>query len=978
MKRFALSLSPLLLLLLLAPSVALAQGSRTGRIEGTIYDNEGNPLAGASVTVNSPTQIGGDKTDKTDDEGAFRFLGLTPGVFVVTVRAKGFIGAKRKGVRVWVSQTVTLDILLERDKTKPLPPASMPTSQPTSMSASQPTSQRVIRRVRRRRRPRGETYVIKAARPVIDVTRAQTGETLSNEFMENMPVLGRSYQGVVGASGNVTQNRNPSGAGAGNPAISGGAYFQNRYMIDGVDTTDPVTNTFSTNFNFDAMSDINVITGGKGPEFSDTPGGLINVVTRSGSNKLKLDSSIYYQNDALVIKRPEESGLNFTNLDFNLNIGGPIIKNKLWYFISTELNYNVSTLPPDRDGILPNHPSRKYFGVKALAKLTWQATNDHKFSLLFQTDPASISNTGQLITIEPDAETHQDQFGVIVSGIWDWRVSSKLFLKTQVSFKWNGLRVYPQSGNEDVSRISDTATAVASRNASTVTKDDRYRLTVGSSANYFVNKLAGNHELRGGFRFDHVQNPSEFQYTGNQVFQTRFGQPFALSRYFLDFDETSACDPTSPQYDAAKCRQGKLATSTSGNKLILFLQDTWRLPKLKRLRLIPGVALHAANSVNPDGRTVTSFLTATAHLNFALDVFGDGKTVLRGGYNQYVDMGFLSIPRFIGRAQIEQTCNWDPETRTYSLNCRVGGQIRTVGVPRPQFDADGNLSQDARFNPGALSPPRTHELVLGVAREWFDGFATGVDFQFRHFVNQWEDLETNVIWNEAGDNSQGFKSGKSEFIFDLETPDQAQRKYISLSFFARRFVGNWQLTASYTWSKSFGTVSEGFATTYLDRPRQSPFFDGPLPDDRRHVIKVTGFWRWKKIFTIGGNLWIGSGTPYDRLYFNSFFNDYADRRAVRGTDPRSLSTTADDVTLRTPWRLALNLKFVWRMTHLTKKLIGEAHKLELIGEIFNVFNLRTATRYEERNLEPGAPTQFGEIIDRQDPFRVRFGLRYRY
>jgi len=53
----------------------------------------------------------------------------------------------------------------------------------------------------------------------------------------------------------------------------------------------------------------------------------------------------------------------------------------------------------------------------------------------------------------------------------------------------------------------------------------------------------------------------------------------------------SACDPTSPQYDAVKCRQGKLETSTKGNKLILFLQDTWRLPKFKRLRLIPGVAL---------------------------------------------------------------------------------------------------------------------------------------------------------------------------------------------------------------------------------------------------------------------------------------------------------------------------------------------------------------------------------------------------
>jgi len=78
--------------------------------------------------------------------------------------------------------------------------------------------------------------------------------------------------------------------------------------------------------------------------------------------------------------------------------------------------------------------------------------------------------------------------------------------------------------------------------------------------------------------------------------------------------------------------------------------------------------------------------------------------------NQYVDMGFLSIPGFIGSAQISRTCNWDPETRTYSLNCRVGGQIRTVGVPRPEFDADGNLPEDKRFNADALSPPRTKNI----------------------------------------------------------------------------------------------------------------------------------------------------------------------------------------------------------------------------------------------------------------------------
>jgi len=144
------------------------------------------------------------------------------------------------------------------------------------------------------------------------------------------------------------------------------------------------------------------------------------------------------------------------------------------------------------------------------------------------------------------------------------------------------------------------------------------------------------------------------------------------------------------------------------------------------------------------------------------------------------------------------------------------------------------------------------------------------------------------------------------------------------------------------------------------------------------VVKLTGFYTFKKVLAVGGSLWIGTGTPYDRLYYNAFFKDYEDRRAVRGTDPRDLSTPYDDVELRTPTRLQLDLKVTYQLSHLTRRLIGEAHNLELIGEVFNMFNLRTPTRYEDRDLKPGAPTQFGDIIDRQNPFRVRFGLRYRH
>ena len=962
----------LCVLLLAHPSGAQQRG---GRIEGTIYDDEGMPMAGAAAVLTSPTQIGGARRVSTGGDGSIRFMGLIPGVFQLKVSKAGFVGVIRKGIRVHVNKTVTLDILLEQ---VPVRKPRRPTKGSTSDEPGAPVTSVTPGGTTTTKVPHTETYVITAARPVVDVTKAATGESLSDDYVESVPMSTRSYQGMAGMTRSVTQKRDAKGSGQGNPSVSGGAYFNNTYMVDGMDTTDPVTHTFATNFNFDAMSDVNIMTGGMGPEFSDTPGGVINMVTKSGSNDFEVDSSLYYQDDAMTIKRLDEKGSTFRNLDFNLNVGGPLIRDRLWYYASVELNHTTGSVPPDPNQVLPDHPARVFTGVKVFTKLTWQLNPKHKLLWWFQGAGASIANREQLITVEPDAEGHQDQYSALTTVAHEWLAGDKTFVKTQLGFAWTGLRRGPESGVEDVPRIEDIGTGVKQRNYNRTLVDDRYRISLNSDVTRFFDNTFGDHEVKAGFRYQHVLNPSTESYTGNTELKTQFGKPYSQTRYYLLFDEDSACDATSPKYNKDKCSQGKLSTSVSGNKLILFAKDTWKVPGTKkRLRLIPGVAMHYGNTVNPDGEEVSSFVTATGHLNFAWDVFGDGKTVLRGGYNQYVDVGFLSLARFIGRDLISNRCNWDDSTQAYTANCRVGGQTRTVGLPQgPETDKDGNVLN--KYNPDFLTIPRVHEATFGAEREWFTGFSTGVDFQFRYYANQWEDLETNVIWNEAGDNSTGFKNGKSEFIYDLETPEDAWRRYMSVSLFARRFVGNWQVMASYTFSRNEGTVSEGFATTYLDRPRQVPFFEGPLPDDRTHVVKVSGWYRFRRSLSVGGSFWVGTGTPYDKLFFNSFFGDYNDRRAPRGVDPGDLSTPDDDQELRMPTRVALDIKVSYKLADVTDWLFGEAINLELMGEVFNAFNLRTETRYEDRNLKPGAATQWGDIIDRQNPFRVRVGMRYRY
>ena len=293
-----------LLALLLTTGVARAQ-ERTGRIEGTVYDDDGNPMAGASVTVSSPTQIGGARSVVAGADGSFRFLGLIPGEFTVKVQRSGFRSDIRQGIRVNVNRTVTLDILLERapDAAKvKAPPTTQPGGIAITPSGARPASGK----------PKTETYVITAARPVVDVTKAATGESLSDEYVESVPVQNRSYQGVANMTRNVTggaQGNRKSNTG-GNPSVSGGAYFNNTYLVDGMETTDPVTHTFSANFNFDAIADVNIMTGGGGAEYSDTPGGVINMVTKSGSNVFKGSVVGTFENDKMQATNVDEDLFN--------------------------------------------------------------------------------------------------------------------------------------------------------------------------------------------------------------------------------------------------------------------------------------------------------------------------------------------------------------------------------------------------------------------------------------------------------------------------------------------------------------------------------------------------------------------------------------------------------------------------------------------------------------------------------------------
>lgn len=245
----------------------------------------------------------------------------------------------------------------------------------------------------------GETVVVEEQKKTIDTESASRGSTLTKDFLSRIP-SGRSYQGVIGQTAGVTGGSNPNSGGA--------AYNENTYMLDGVNITDPVTGTFSLNFNFDAIEEIQVITGGYDPEYGESLGAVVSVVTKSGGNTLDVVASAYYSNlnwGPKMDSRFASDGYEIAPTGFDSSgqstqigvvISGPVVKDRVWFLGSYEFNKGLYsnigvTLPEDIEG-------HSFFG-----KLTAQPTSAHRFTWILQSDPATFDNISQYPTAYPDS-----------------------------------------------------------------------------------------------------------------------------------------------------------------------------------------------------------------------------------------------------------------------------------------------------------------------------------------------------------------------------------------------------------------------------------------------------------------------------------------------------------------------------------------------------------------------------------------------
>jgi hypothetical protein len=889
----------------------VARAAQTGELGGIVLDENAEPLAGVRVILTSPQMIGGARETTTDVDGGFRFPGLDPGDYTITLSSPAHTGFEEKAIHVGVNARVEREYLLEKAK-------------------DVAGAEKVIKVV--------------AKRPVVDPTRTSLGTTITSELTDRT-ATSRDYQGVALLAPGVVNGATAGG----NPSIHGGTPFSNVYLLDGLNITDPVTQTFSTNFNFDAIGELEIITGGLDAEYGNTTGGLLNIVTKSGGDEFELDASIYSSPRELQLLDPGEERNN-DELNINLSVGGPIIKKKLWFFLAGQYIDNLSevavtTSPFGADFKVPPRRFNAFYG---LGKLKWQVAPWQKLTLLMQGDPTTITNEGQSAFVANEAQSQRFQGGVKVVLTSETTLSENLLWKTQLGYGSDQLYLYPMScdgdflkcANESTPGRTNQETQTATVNATTLADDRRYRLIANTALSYFLDGFLGDHEFKVGLEGTLTFQSTNDWVPGKQVFTDR-GIAQAGSSISGAGDPFERTDYPEP-----------LQKTVGANLVTVFAQDTWRPTKGVTIR--PGLRFDSSRGYDETGVEVFQFNSLSPRVGAAWDPFGDGKTVVRGGYYFYNETGLLLVPSFVGRGLASTTYGFNPETGQYDIFKRSAG-------------GDSGVT----FKPGMV-PPNQHEIIFGVQREIADNTAFGIDFTYRRRQNMFEDDESNIIWNARGDNAVGFRNNAQQFIFSVGTPAESMGEYVGVDFiFDKRLADNWESYVTYTLARLQGT-NENLVTYAFDNPTQRPFEYGYLADDVRHQLKGTLTYDLPYGFQIGGTAQYFSGRPLTKFFFNNFYGDYLDKRAPSGFDPKDVDNPDDDVEFRTPDVFRLDARFAWRLRELTNQDIW------LIADVFNLFNTRPPVDFEVRDLPPGGATQFGDVLGRGSPLQAQVALRYMF
>ena len=609
-----------LALVLAASGVSFAQGggaSSTGTIQGRVTDAQGAVLPGVAVTAISPALIQ-QQTTVTSETGNYRFPAVPPGTYELVYELAGFNTLKRSGIEITLGFTATVNTEL-----------ALATLQ--------------------------ETVTVSGASPVIDTTATRVVQAFKLDQLQSIP-NGRDMWSLLAVTPAVQMGRIDVGgnrAGTQTPYVAYGFSGQVRVLIEGINTTEG-TGGAGFYFDYSSLEEVFLGTSGQSAEMPN-PGVQSQFIAKSGGNQFTGEGYIDWYNNSLQASNiPDEytAPTAFNNspirahsneidryYDWALNVGGPIVRDRVWWFGTYRQQFNAVAQP--------NFNFDSTFDTKlwnAVGKVTYQANQKNKFIGYYQwgqkLQPTRLP-FGTSVYQSAGPTFKQDSGSWVWKGEWNGTLSDKLYIESRFGdFGY----YFPTIANSDEDYFFRDSGTLEILGAHRKWQLDRDRKQLTGAATYFLDTAAGSHTFKIGGEYlkeigwvgfeQGVGGNIEHVYNNGRSNQVIFRIPTAT--------------------DAGRLGLGKSGALTSASAIdvqSLFLNDTFNRGRLTlnaglrydRYKAFLPEQQQLAGTVGPVSVAAKTFAERdlftwngmAPRVGVIFDLSGDGKTVLKGTYGYF-------------------------------------------------------------------------------------------------------------------------------------------------------------------------------------------------------------------------------------------------------------------------------------------------------------------------------------------------------